>query len=87
MDLHGKVSEQLHLDLGAAPLEAVWPEDQSFVRALKFNFCKKLDQASAHAKTRKNPFILLIFLSVVFCLLVVALTLFGLLFLLILPVY
>ena len=48
VDLHGKVSEKLHLDLGAAPLEEVWPEqDQSFVRALKFNFCKKLDQVLA----------------------------------------
>lgn len=56
MDLHGKVSEQLHLDLGAAPLEAVWPEDQSFVRALKFNFCKKLDQARAHANKKKQQY-------------------------------
>ena len=57
MDLHGKVSEQLHLDLGAAPLEVVWPEDKSFVRALKFNFCKKLDQArntQTHTHTQKN---------------------------------
>ena len=87
MDLHGKVSEQLHLDLGAAPLEAVWPEDQSFVRALKFNFCKKLDQVrQAHTQKKKSNIILLIFLFVFF-LLVVVLTLFGLLFLLILPVY
>ena len=48
VDLHGKVSEKLHLDLGAAPLEAVWPHhEQSFVRALKYNFCKKLDKVLA----------------------------------------
>ncbi|CAK9004677.1 Uncharacterized protein CT_035 [Durusdinium trenchii] len=51
VDLHGKVSEKLHLDLGAAPLEEVWPEqDQSVVRALKFNFCKKLDKALADCR-------------------------------------
>ncbi|CAE7706757.1 unnamed protein product, partial [Symbiodinium necroappetens] len=51
VDLHGKVSEKLHLDLGAAPLEEVWPaSDQSFVRALKYNFCAKLDKVLADCR-------------------------------------
>ena len=35
VDLHGKVSEKLHLDLGAAPLEEVGlPRKSSWCRAL-----------------------------------------------------
>lgn len=46
IDLHGKVSEKLHLDLGAAPLEEVWPRaDMPFVAALKSRFRALLDQA------------------------------------------
>lgn len=46
VDLHGKVSEKLHLDLGAAPMEAVWPdEDQPFIRAFKGRLAALLDDA------------------------------------------
>lgn len=49
VDLHGKVSEKLHLDLGAAPLEELWPqEDQLFVWNLKKHLAAGLDKAMEH---------------------------------------
>lgn len=53
IDLHGKVSERLHLDLGVAPLEELWPhEDQGFVADLKCRFADYLDQALAECDVR-----------------------------------
>lgn len=53
VDLHGKVSEKLHLDLGAAPLEEVWPPcEQNFVKTLKEALAASLNKAMQLRSTR-----------------------------------
>eukprot|EP00928_Gymnodinium_smaydae_P072148 TRINITY_DN55561_c0_g1_i1.p1 TRINITY_DN55561_c0_g1~~TRINITY_DN55561_c0_g1_i1.p1 ORF type:complete len:286 (-),score=23.52 TRINITY_DN55561_c0_g1_i1:522-1259(-) len=53
VDLHGKVSEKLHLDLGAAPLEEIWPTgDQQFVGTVKRHMSTTLDKALSACNVR-----------------------------------
>eukprot|EP00811_Abedinium_folium_P012054 NODE_2116_length_2289_cov_9.520814.p1 GENE.NODE_2116_length_2289_cov_9.520814~~NODE_2116_length_2289_cov_9.520814.p1 ORF type:complete len:554 (+),score=176.92 NODE_2116_length_2289_cov_9.520814:44-1663(+) len=55
VDLHGKVSEKLHLDLGIAPLEEVWtPQEQPVVAALKAHLALSLDEALRRRDVRSE---------------------------------
>ena len=59
VDLHGKYSTKRYLDLGTAPLEAVWPRDQQlFVQRLKSQLGEGLGAAITEKKivtAKRNP--------------------------------
>eukprot|EP00746_Dinoflagellata_sp_MGD_P011800 gnl/MRDRNA2_/MRDRNA2_124891_c0_seq1.p1 gnl/MRDRNA2_/MRDRNA2_124891_c0~~gnl/MRDRNA2_/MRDRNA2_124891_c0_seq1.p1 ORF type:complete len:371 (-),score=52.43 gnl/MRDRNA2_/MRDRNA2_124891_c0_seq1:26-1138(-) len=49
IDLHGKITDELFVDVGMAALERTWPQElQCMVRMLKCQLVKELDDVLAH---------------------------------------